>query len=1357
MRRVTILSIACLAAWAIILPQASASISHVYSHSIGAAGSTPPAPYPVSSPTDVAVDQPTGDVWITDPPNHRVQKFDSTGNFILMIGKAVDQTTGGNVCTASSGDVCQPGTPAGSLGGFESPGYLAVDNYPGGDGDLYVADVGNNTVQKFQSNGQLITSWGINGQKDGSDATDFSGFGSISGLAVGGSCVTPTRRKNGNCVANGSLYVQGNYAIRQYTQSGEYVGFDVAQGPGVKVDPEGNYYVAHGQFGVFGEIPIQKYIPIKGEIGQSDYFLMGTDRPTVGFDFDPTTRELYQATGPRAEGEEHPTRISHYSGDCNPPTTPPCDPLDSFGTPQLNEPKGVTVDGSSHTVYVANSGSNEVLVFTDARPIVTTGDVTGVTDNSVTLTGNVDPAGRGDINECYFEYGFDRAYGQVVPCSPDPSANAPGSYFSTPTAVTATITGISSGTSAHYRLVAGSVADARAVGQDRTYRTTAPPAITGLAAERLTATSADLIATINPNGRDSHYRFEYGTTPSYGQVIPVPDAKLSASYTDQPVEVHLVGLTPHAVYHYRLTAENESGSTTVEDHTFNFYPPSCPNENVRQQTQANFLPDCRAYELVSPADAAGTQLFPNGPFSPYATSPSRFAFTGLFSTIPEAGGQPADASGDLYVATRTSTGWVTRYVGWPASDTSVSGGPPMGPPNTTPGPIRETGTMMANGNTFGIQDGVYTDLGMDRLLSWNDGPQSLADANNRTPIASNAPRVYAADGTYLERWPTNLSLVPDGQYPPRSWYYAHGGNPYPAEPPDTVSPGGMRALDCPTSVRWNDPTKLDIANIGLNTCPGDVTASADLSHFVFATTWNVFAPDGQLGGPGSVYDNDTKAGSVVVASKTPSGENLPAEPGDQAGDPPTIPAVSQNGSRILMGSGAVGPCGFATCSSPPCFDISAYTGRCQMQLSHLYMRVNASLTYDVSDGHAVDYVGTDRHLHRVYFLSNEQLTPDDLDTSTDLFSWSDETDSITRLSKGNNPGNAGEPGNTDSCTGGIVTNHNELTTKCGVATYTQQFFCKERGGGQCLSDNFIAGETGEIYFSSPELLDGTRGILNQQNLYVADEEGVQYVTTLTGPGTCFRGVLALKVCQRLLRIQVTPDDSHMAFVTTSPVTQYENNHFREMYRYTPATREIVCVSCVPSGQAPTSDVQASIDGLFMSDDGRTFFSTNDALVHTDTNGVQDVYEYVEGRPQLITLGTGDTRIPKALALFEETLEAASPGLVGVSADGKDVYFGAFDKLVRQDENGLFLKFYDARSGGGFSAPAPPPPCAAADECHGVSSEPAAALVNGTGAGVGGGGNAGAKKKGRKKRAHRKHRKHNKRAAARSDQHRRAGR
>ena len=111
-------------------------------------------------------------------------------------------------------------------------------------------------------------------------------------------------------------------------------------------------------------------------------------------------------------------------------------------------------------------------------------------------------------------------------------------------------------------------------------------------------------------------------------------------------------------------------------------------------------------------------------------------------------------------------------------------------------------------------------------------------------------------------------------------------------------------------------------------CPGDVTASSDLTHFVFATEWNVFAPGGQLSAPGSVYDNNTATGAVTTASKTPAGDDIPSEPADHVGDPLQIPAVSGNGSHILMAADGTGPCGSSNCGAPPCGVFFNYTIRC---------------------------------------------------------------------------------------------------------------------------------------------------------------------------------------------------------------------------------------------------------------------------------------------------------------------------------------------------------------------------------------------------------------------------------------------
>ena len=168
---------------------------------------------------------------------------------------------------------------------------------------------------------------------------------------------------------------------------------------------------------------------------------------------------------------------------------------------------------------------------------------------------------------------------------------------------------------------------------------------------------------------------------------------------------------------------------------------------------------------------------------------------------------------------------------------------------------------------------------------------------------------------------------------------------------------------------------------------------------------------------------------------------------------------------------------------------------------------------------------------------------------------------------------------------------------CGVVAYSDQLLLSaysQRVGGNCHSDNFIASENGDIYFFSPEQLDGTRGIPNQENLYDYRNGQVQYVTTLTTGSVlhCYgnRTTGYLHRAARSCSMQVSPDDSHMAFVTASPVTQYNNAGHLEMYTYDPSTAKVVCVSCIPSGAPPTSDVEASQDGLFMTNDGRTFFT-----------------------------------------------------------------------------------------------------------------------------------------------------------------------
>lgn len=100
-----------------------------------------------------------------------------------------------------------------------------------------------------------------------------------------------------------------------------------------------------------------------------------------------------------------------------------------------------------------------------------------------------------------------------------------------------------------------------------------------------------------------------------------------------------------------------------------------------------------------------------------------------------------------------------------------------------------------------------------------------------------------------------------------------------------------------------------------------------------------------------------------------------------------------------------------------------------------------------------------------------------------------------------------------------------------------------------------------------------------------------------------------------------------------------------------------------------------------------------------------------------------------------------PGLVGVSANGTDVYFSSYDTLVPEDHNGSFLKFYDARTDGGFPQENPNQPCAAAEECHGPGTESPQLPVRGTGATLSDGNETHTGLKGSRHRHKAKHKRH----------------
>lgn len=92
------------------------------------------------------------------------------------------------------------------------------------------------------------------------------------------------------------------------------------------------------------------------------------------------------------------------------------------------------------------------------------------------------------------------------------------------------------------------------------------PLVTTTAATSVTATTATLNGTVNPNGLSTTYYFQWGTSTSYGNTTTSTSAGSATSTF--PVTANITGLISGTPYHFRLVAVNSDGTTNGNDFTF---------------------------------------------------------------------------------------------------------------------------------------------------------------------------------------------------------------------------------------------------------------------------------------------------------------------------------------------------------------------------------------------------------------------------------------------------------------------------------------------------------------------------------------------------------------------------------------------------------------------------------------------------------------------------------------------------------------------------------------------------------------------------------------------------------------------
>ena len=114
-----------------------------------------------------------------------------------------------------------------------------------------------------------------------------------------------------------------------------------------------------------------------------------------------------------------------------------------------------------------------------------------------------------------------------------------------------------------------------------------PPTVTTGDASDVGQSSATVSGTVNPNGEDTTYHFDYGTSTSYGQSTGSSGAGSGSAAV--PATASLTGLDSGTTYHYRLVAANDAGTTPGGDRTFTTAGQPPPSSKARILATDSFL------------------------------------------------------------------------------------------------------------------------------------------------------------------------------------------------------------------------------------------------------------------------------------------------------------------------------------------------------------------------------------------------------------------------------------------------------------------------------------------------------------------------------------------------------------------------------------------------------------------------------------------------------------------------------------------------------------------------------------------------------------------------------------------------
>ena len=585
----------------------------------------------LNQPRGIAVDQDTGDVYVVDTVNFRVDVYSGDGTFLRAFGWDVvesgpgDTGAGYEICVAAEGDVCKKGVMGSGLGQLGGVISVNVDEITEAgratgiaispaDGDPDSGQVFVATADGAASSHSRVSAYSLDGADPSnieSPDFDFGGIGNFISIAVDSRGILYIDNLDGGIARYDSRNANGGGVGLLPPLSG-------ASTRGLAVDPDSDGAGPDSDvLYVGGENAIQQFGPLNA--------------PGL--------------TAPPAVADEVHGSLIGFRGMSAIAVDPPSGRL--FASP-FSLPSN---DDSGNGVYVLDNASS-------LPPSASLDSLSSVSARSVIAHATINPLGRPDTNY-RFEYSTDQTSWTSTPTVVLGHQETPQSVEE---AIGARGGGLHPNTHYYVRLrVARRFSPPVTTPALDFTTTTAPPIVETVGSPIRTATSALLSGRVTPRDAATEYHFEYGDQGPCDANPCTATEPHSAGSGDEVkfVSQQIEELQPGTTYHYRVIADNGNvgGPAIGADMIVTTRASDAPLSHGHFPGPPG---SDRAYEQVSLPDTGGNPVF--GAFA--VSDDGDRAFYRV------SGGTPLSGQGSLETplyAERSETGphqgaWLSRNI-----------------------------------------------------------------------------------------------------------------------------------------------------------------------------------------------------------------------------------------------------------------------------------------------------------------------------------------------------------------------------------------------------------------------------------------------------------------------------------------------------------------------------------------------------------------------------------------------------------------------------------------------------------------------------------------------------------------------